>query len=100
MGIINKQVQIAEESDDILKLLISIAEDAKAGKPILEIATGSLDEFIKAVEGADDIDDEVTENTQAVIRTVGLRVGDLVGVLLKKKHHADPKPDDSPGDVV
>lgn len=98
MGIETKQVQIAKETDDILMLLIKIAGDAKAGMPALEIAAGSLQEFIKAVDGSQDIDDEIKEDVEAVLETVGRGLGKLAAIFLIPKPKSEPK--DDGGDVV
>jgi len=99
MGIIEVKVQIAKETNDIFVAMIKLLKDMKAGKNILEILTGSFKELSDAVEGADDIDNEIAENIEAVMKTLGLGLGSLGGVMLAKKNKPESKPPND-GEVI
>lgn len=92
MAIEKKEYDCAKEVDDVLALVVSIVEDIKAKKSATDIATGNLAGLMDAISGADKALDEHAANPGAVYATVGVRVGELVGALLKKAPEA-PAPE-------
>jgi len=84
MAIEKKQIEFAKELDDALLLLIQVVKDAKSGKSPAEIASGSLPAFLAAVQGIDQVDDEMTANPAAFFSTIGYRGGELAAAFLKK----------------
>lgn len=91
MGLENKQLQVAKELDDALLALVGLAKDLKAKKGVAEILAGSLPALIKAMEGLDQIDDELKANPGAFAATAGYRVGEVVGVFLAPSPVLAPK---------
>ena len=90
--LVQKEVKIAKEADDVMALVVELVKHFRAGKKPAEM-TELLDEFVAAVSGADQIDDELEANKEAVINTVLLRAGEIASVLLEKK--ADETPAES-----
>lgn len=89
LSIIKKEVSVAKEMGEAIDLLIGVVQDVKAGKSAMEIGMGRLDDLIAAINGADKIDDEVRENQEAALNTVGLGLARLGNVLLKPKAKPD-----------
>ncbi len=84
MPIQKKEVSYAKELDDVLALVVHIVQEAKAGKPASEIASGAVAKLIDALAGLDQLDDEFSANRAAVMSTVALRLGDVVDTVLGK----------------
>jgi hypothetical protein len=85
MAVQVRQVEYVKEIDDVAVLLIGIVHDAKAGKSAVEIATGSLQNFLNAVAGVDQVGAEASENRKVAMQTIGYRVGELADALLAPK---------------
>lgn len=90
MAIQKKEVEYAKETDDALVLAIAIVKDAKAGKPIGEIASGNLQKLIDAFAGGDQIPVEAAQARKVVLQTVGFRTGELADAFLPQS--AEPAP--------
>lgn len=82
MGLAVKQIEIAKEMDDALALLEGVIKDAKAGKPVAEIATGNLQAFVEAIAGVDQIPAEASESRRAFLQTLGYRIGSIADAFL------------------
>lgn len=81
----NKQVAFAKEVDDFGVLLVGIATDVKAGKPVGEVLTSAVAKVVEALAGIDQVDDELSENRKVTFQTVGYRLGELLDVVLSPK---------------
>ena len=79
-----REVEYCKEVDDVAVLLSAIVADAKAGKPVAEIASGNLQKLVDAVAGVDQIDDEAKANRKVFMQTIGYRTGELADALLPK----------------
>lgn len=84
MALQKREILIAKEIDDLGKLLVGIVKDVRAGKTAAEIGTGSLTNFIEAISGVDQLDDEAKSNRLAALQTISLRLAEIVDVLLPK----------------
>ncbi len=83
--LIKKEVDIAKEADEVMEAVVSIVKDLKAGKTIQEVGAGNLPKILAAVQGIDQLDDEMAQNKGVVLATIGYRSGELAGALLEKK---------------
>lgn len=81
MALEKREIEIAKETDDVMVLLIGIVKAAKAKKGVSEIAASELQDFLAAVSGADQIPSEA-KSPDAISRTVGMRLGELVAALV------------------
>jgi len=81
MAIETKQVEYAKEIDDVMNLLVQIVTVLKEKGQV----TSLVDELIVAIDGVDQVDDELSENMQVALQTIGAQVGNLTAALLKKK---------------
>jgi len=88
MAIEQKSIAIAKEADDVMKLVVEVVKHFRAGKGIKEAAE-LLDELMAAIAGADQIDDELRANKEAVFNAVLIGASSIVAELLKEK---DPAP--------
>lgn len=85
MAVQVRQVEYMKEIDDVAVLLVQIVQDAKAGKSPVEIATGSLQNFLNAVAGVDQVGVELGEGRKVAMQTIGYRIGELADALLAPK---------------
>ena len=74
-----REINIAREIDDVFVLVIEVIKVVRNGGEY----TNLIDELINAVNGIDDIPEEL-KDLKAVINTVGVRVGDIVEAFAKK----------------
>ena len=81
MAIEKKEIEFAKELDDVMVLFVELVKGIKNKGDY----TALLDELIGAINGADDIDDEVKANLKASINTVTLRANDIAEVFYAKK---------------
>ncbi len=77
MAIEKKEIEFVKELDDVLVLLIELAQDIKAGKPATQIAVENLPNLMNAIGSADQIPEELKSGKVAA-ETVGFRLGDLI----------------------
>lgn len=82
MAIEQKQVEIAKEVDDVLELLVAIVRDLKAKKDTNALLSDNLPKLLDAITGVDQLDDELKQNRPQVMNAAGLRIAELVEVLL------------------
>ena len=75
-----KELKIAKEVDDVL---IAMAELVKVIKNKGDYSS-LMDEFVAAVSGVDQIDDELKEDFYAVVSTIGYRAGDIAKAFKKE----------------
>ncbi len=83
-----KTVKFAQEVDDVMVLLVEAIKVGKSGASV----TNLMDEFVKAVSGIDQVDDEYEANRLAVMQTVGMRFGDVVDAFLPAQVKPVPAP--------
>ena len=82
--IVKKEIDYAKETGEVLVLVKKVVKHFKEGGDIAG-ATALLPDLMTAVQGVDQIDDEAAANLEAVIATASYHVGEIVGVLIKKK---------------
>ncbi len=82
MAIESKQVQVAKELDDVGALLVSLVAAIKAKKDLVSLLSEEIKPLMEAVNGIDQVKNEIAENKQVAAQTIGARVGELVGILL------------------
>ena len=85
MGIEQKELKYAKEIGDVMVLAVELIKDLKAKKDMASVAAENLPLLMAAVDKADQIDDEVAADKDAVLATVGYHVGELAGAFLKKE---------------
>ncbi len=84
----NKQVSFAKEVDDFCVLAVGVARDLKAGKPVGEVLTGAVSKVVDALAGMDQVGSEVKDNRSVAFQTIGMRLGELLDVVLTPKSDA------------
>ncbi len=76
------EIEIGKETMEVFELVAGLIEDIKAKKGVSEIAAENLPALYKAVEGFDQIDDEI--KAEYVEETLALGVSKVVKAVLKK----------------
>lgn len=84
MAIETKNILVAKELGDCAILIAQVVKEARAGKPIADIISGSFPLMIQAIGGLDQIDDEIAANFEVALSTIGLHSGEIVAALIKK----------------
>jgi hypothetical protein len=92
MAIEKKEVEFAKEIADVGEALYGLLADIKEKKPIAAIAVENLPALMSAVEGVDQLDDEIKASPEAAFSTMGSYLGKVIAALLKKKEEAAPAP--------
>lgn len=82
MSIEEKKIKYAKEADDVMVLVVHLIREARAKKPISEIASGSVAKLVNALSGVDQVGAELAENRKVVLQTVGYRSGELTDAIL------------------
>lgn len=80
MAIIKNELEIAKELDDVMVLVIEVVKTIKGKGEYADL----IDELISAVNGVDDIPNEI-KNIEAAIRTIAPRVYNIIEVFTKKE---------------
>jgi hypothetical protein len=80
--LVDVTIKAPKELNDVRIAAVKFVEDIKAKKPIGDIASGSLGNFIAAVEGADKIDDEFKEEARKSAALAGLMGGEIIGAVM------------------
>lgn len=76
---VSVSLSVPKESKEVFDFFSKLVGDIRAKKPVAEIATGSLGELVKAVEGYDQLDDEVKSEHLDDLAAYGAK--SLVGAL-------------------
>ena len=84
-----REVEYAKEVDDVLKLVVELVADLRAKKSISDVAAENLPGLMEALNGMDQVDDELKESRKVVLETVGYRVGSLTDAVLGVKKVED-----------
>jgi hypothetical protein len=85
MGLEKREIQITKEIDDAMALVCELAKDIKEGKDISAITSENLPLLVNAINGIDQVDDEMKMHRKEAIQTILLRAGDLADAFLPKK---------------
>lgn len=91
------EVEVAKESNDVLKLILEAVKLFKAGKSWQDMGE-LLDELMGAIQGADQIPQEYKDNAGSVYRAGGLFLADLGEVLAAPKEEAPADPAPAPAE--
>lgn len=83
MAIVQKPLEIAKETDDVMALFVDFIKKVKAKKPMSEIMVAEVPALITAIEGVEQVPEEA-KNLPAMFRTVGGRTGEIVEALIAK----------------
>jgi len=81
VAIQEKTVKYAKELDDVGVLLVSLVETIKEKKDV----TSNVDELIAAINGIDQVDDEIRENLRVAMQTMGYRLMEIPAILFAPK---------------
>lgn len=77
MELIQHSIEVPKETKEAIDLVAALIGHFKEGKSLAEL-TGLLDEFMTAVNGAADIDDEVkSEHKEAILAYLVHQVGGI-----------------------
>lgn len=85
MSIVKKELDVAEQVDEVGELVEELVRDIRAGKGAAEIAAENLPLLMKALEKIDEVDDEVLANRAVALRTIGYRLGGLTDAIIGVK---------------
>lgn len=77
------EVEVCKESHEVFDAIAHLVSEIKEGKDALAIAASSLPKVMTAVEGAQNIDDEL--KVEQFYDTAGLGASKLAKSILKKK---------------
>lgn len=92
MGLQKREEEYAKELDDVGYALVELVKDIKAKKPVAEIAGENLPNLMNALNGMDQLDDELDQHRAVALRTLGAHLGGLVDALLPEKVAAPVPP--------
>lgn len=82
MAIEDRSVKVAKEVDDVVALLPKIVKEIRAGKGVVELSATVFGDLVAAVQGVDQVGEELKANRQVVLETIGYRTGELVDAFL------------------
>lgn len=82
MAIEDRTVKFAKEVDDVALLFPKIVKAIKSGQGIVELSAGLFQDLVTAVQGVDQIGQELKDNRQVVLETLGYRTGELADAFL------------------
>jgi hypothetical protein len=82
MAIQQKQIDYSKELDDVMVLLIALTKDIKAKKSLPDITTDVLPKLISAMDGVNQVGDEISSNHLVAGQTMGYRFGELVETII------------------
>lgn len=82
MSIGKKELDYAKETGEAMEFLVNVVKDVKAGKDVGAIAAGSLQEFMTAIQGIDQVPAEAKASKSVVLATVGYHTGALAGAMI------------------
>jgi len=80
MAIEKREMEIAKELDDVGALIVELVKTIKNKGDLTE----NIGELIQAINGVDEVDDEMAANRKVAMQTIGARVLELVDVFLPK----------------
>jgi len=73
-------IDVPNESKEVVDFLHDLVEDIRAGKTVAQITTENLPNLIKAIEGYDQLADEIKgEYMSEVLAYLADRMGDVFG---------------------
>ena len=82
MAIEKRECEVAKEVDDVAKLLVDLVNDLKAGKDVAAITSENLPGLISAIDGANQMGEEISANRKVALSTIGARLGELADAIL------------------
>jgi hypothetical protein len=83
--IVEKNLKVAKEVSDVGEALVGIVKAFRAGKPVQEVAVGELPKVLAALDGVDQIDDELKADRKVALATLGYHTGELADAILGQK---------------
>lgn len=81
MAIVKMELDVAKESKDVMDLLVVLVKDIRAKKTIAEISADALPKLMGAIDGVNQIPDEVKDR-KVVMATAGYSLGEIVDGLI------------------
>lgn len=82
MAVVKQELDCAKEVADVMNLVVELVADLKAKKSLPDFVSENLTHLLAAIEGLDQVDDELAANRKAVLATVGYKTGELADALL------------------
>lgn len=80
--LVKKEVEVTKEANEVFVALVELIKDIKAKKDITTIMAENITVLFAAVEGFEQLDDEIKHH--AFYKTAGLGVAEIAEVLLAK----------------
>lgn len=85
MALVQVSVSVPKELSEVANLIVELVKDVKAGKDISKIGEENLSNLLKAIEGVDQIPQEVKDNVGESAVCAGLLGGQVIAELVKPK---------------
>ena len=82
--IVERSEKFAKETDDIGALVVHVATQVKAGKPVKELVSDSatLAKMIDALNGIDQIGKEFKADKAVFFRTIASRMAEAISIFI------------------
>lgn len=85
-----RQVEYEKEIDDVMILVVGLVSDLKAKKSLAEISADNLPKLYAAIGSIGGVAGDFKEDMQVALETIGFRLGELGGALLKSEPASAP----------
>lgn len=82
MGIETRQLQVAKEIDDVMLLFPEIIRQIRAGKSLMDLASSEFSNLVTAVQGIDQVPEELKADRKVALQTIGYRTGEIADAFL------------------
>lgn len=88
MAIEKRELDVAKECDDVMVLVVELVKDLKAKKEMAQVVAENLPHLMTALDGVQNLPEEVKAHRGAVMATVGYRAGELTDALIGEEEAA------------
>lgn len=81
--LLKKEVEVTKEASEVFEAMAELIKDIRAKKGVAQLTAENLQGLMKAIDGFDQLDDEVKH--KAFYKTAGLGMGEMAEALLEKQ---------------
>lgn len=85
MPLETREIEVPKEFDDVLLLVLELVRDLKDKKELAVVASENLPNLMNAIQGVDQIDDELKADLPAFLKAASSRAVDIAALFLEKK---------------
>jgi len=90
------ELELPKEAYEVKELIVALVKGIKDKKPIAELATSVLPQLLAAVEGVENLDDEVKYAKGGLVKLGALLAAEVVEVFVNLAPPAQPEPAPQP----